>query len=117
MAVSGSLFTDHRSLITAFCSLPETGRFTCVLVILAIPSLCSFNSVAVKAPNPNSSPDPAGASSLGPQAALALCGFSAVVGQIVLMRELIQVFNGNEIALGMLLATWLLWTAIGSAAH
>ena len=47
--------------------------------------------------------------------ALALCGFTAVVGQIVLMRELIQVFNGNEIALGILLATWLLWTASGSA--
>ena len=85
-----------------------------MLVILAIPSLCSFNSVAVKAANPNSSPGPAGASSLGAQAALALCGFSAVVGQIVLMRELIQVFNGNEIALGILLATWLLWTAAGS---
>ncbi|MGA2755041.1 MAG: fused MFS/spermidine synthase [Terracidiphilus sp.] len=69
----------------------------------------------MKASNPNSSPGPAGASSLGAQAALALCGFSAVVGQIVLMRELIQVFNGNEIALGMLLATWLLWTAVGSA--
>jgi spermidine synthase len=50
-----------------------------------------------------------------PRAALALCGFTAVIGQIVLMRELIQVFNGNEIALGILLATWLLWTAIGSA--
>ena len=46
--------------------------------------------------------------------ALALCGFTAVVGQIVLMRELIQIFNGNEIALGILLATWLLWTAVGS---
>ena len=31
------------------------------------------------------------------------------------MRELIQVFNGNEIALGILLATWLLWNAVGSA--
>ena len=86
-----------------------------MLIILAIPSLCSFNSVAVKAANPNSSPGPAGASSLGAHAALALCGFSAVVGQIVLMRELIQVFNGSEIALGILLATWLLWTAVGSA--
>ncbi len=84
-------------------------------VILAIPSLCSFNSVAVKAANPDSSPGPAGASLVGAHAALALCGFSAVVGQIVLMRELIQVFNGNEIALGILLATWLLWTAAGSA--
>ncbi|MGA2572280.1 MAG: hypothetical protein ABSF23_17370, partial [Terracidiphilus sp.] len=51
---------------------------------------------------------------LGPRSALALCGFTAVVGQIVLMRELIQVFNGNEISLGILLATWLLWTAFGS---
>ncbi len=48
--------------------------------------------------------------------ALALCGFSAVVGQIVLMRELIQIFSGNEISLGILLATWLLWTAVGSGA-
>ena len=86
-----------------------------MLVILAIPSLCSFNSLAVKTANPNSSPGPAAASSLGAPAALAFCGFSAVVGQIVLMRELIQVFNGNEIALGILLATWLFWTAVGSA--
>jgi spermidine synthase len=47
-------------------------------------------------------------------AALALTGFSAVVGQIVLMRELIVVFNGNEISLGIMLATWLFWTAVGS---
>ncbi len=51
---------------------------------------------------------------MGAWAALALTGFSAVVGQIVLMRELIQVFNGNEISLGTLLGTWLLWTAVGS---
>ena len=51
---------------------------------------------------------------MGAWAALALTGFSAVVGQIVLMRELIQVFNGNEISLGILLGTWLLWTAVGS---
>jgi len=48
-------------------------------------------------------------------APLALTGFSAVVGQIVLMRELIVVFNGNEISLGIMLATWLLWTAAGSS--
>jgi spermidine synthase len=46
--------------------------------------------------------------------ALALTGFSAVVGQIVLMRELIVVFNGNEMSMGIMLATWLLWTATGS---
>ena len=48
------------------------------------------------------------------RAALTLIGFSAVIGQIVLMRELIVVFNGNEISLGIMLATWLFWTAFGS---
>jgi len=47
-------------------------------------------------------------------AALVLTGFSAVIGQIVLMRELMVAFGGNEISLGILLATWLLWTAAGS---
>jgi len=31
------------------------------------------------------------------------------------MRELIVVFYGNEISLGIILACWLLWTAIGSS--
>ena len=46
--------------------------------------------------------------------ALGLLGFSAVIGQIILMRELIVVFNGNEISMGIMMATWLLWTAAGS---
>jgi spermidine synthase len=49
------------------------------------------------------------------QAALILAGFSAVVGQVVLMRELMVAFSGNEISLGGMLATWLFWTAAGSA--
>jgi len=31
------------------------------------------------------------------------------------MRELIVVFNGNEMSLGIMLATWLFWTAAGSS--
>jgi spermidine synthase len=49
-------------------------------------------------------------------AALFLIGFTAIVAQIVLMRELMVVFNGNEMSLGLMLASWLLWTAIGSHA-
>ncbi|MGO9318437.1 MAG: fused MFS/spermidine synthase [Terracidiphilus sp.] len=48
------------------------------------------------------------------KAALMLSGFSAVIGQIVLMRELMVVFCGNEISLGIMLAIWLFWTAAGS---
>jgi spermidine synthase len=43
-----------------------------------------------------------------------LAGFSAVIGQVVLMRELMVVFSGNEISLGVMLASWLFWTAAGS---
>lgn len=49
------------------------------------------------------------------RAVLVLIGFTAVIAQIVLMRELVVVFCGNEISLGLMLATWLLWTAVGSS--
>jgi spermidine synthase len=75
----------------------------------------AFNSVVVEAPQQCIAAGGAGGSGAGARAALALTGFSAVAGQIVLMRELIVVFNGNEISLGILLATWLFWTAAGSS--
>ena len=46
---------------------------------------------------------------------LSLIGFTAVVAQIVLMRELIVVFYGNELSLGVMLANWLFWTALGAS--
>ncbi len=46
---------------------------------------------------------------------LLLIGFTATVAQILLMRELLVVFYGNEISLGFLLANWLFWTGIGSS--
>jgi spermidine synthase len=48
-------------------------------------------------------------------AVLILIGFTAVIAQVVLMRELMVVFCGNEMSLGLMLASWLLWTAIGSS--
>jgi spermidine synthase len=52
---------------------------------------------------------------LAVRTALTLIGFSAVIGQIVLLRELIVVFNGNEMSLGIMLAAWLFWTAVGTS--
>lgn len=46
---------------------------------------------------------------------LAQIGFVATVGQIVLLRELLVVFHGNEMSLGVILANWLIWIAFGSA--
>lgn len=46
---------------------------------------------------------------------LVFIGFNATVAQIVFMRELMTVAYGNEISLGLMLASWLLWTALGSA--
>lgn len=45
---------------------------------------------------------------------LALVGANAVVAQVVLLRELMVCFGGNEMAIGVTLSTWLLWTAVGS---
>ena len=47
---------------------------------------------------------------------LFLIGFTSVVVQVVLMRELMVAFQGNELSLGAMLACWLVWTALGSAA-
>jgi spermidine synthase len=46
---------------------------------------------------------------------LSLIGFTAVIAQVMLMRELLVVFYGNELALGVMLANWLLWTALGAS--
>jgi spermidine synthase len=48
------------------------------------------------------------------RASVLLLGFTASIAQIVLLRELMPVFGGNEISLGLVLAVWLLWTAVGS---
>ncbi|MBZ5720144.1 MAG: fused MFS/spermidine synthase [Acidobacteriia bacterium] len=53
--------------------------------------------------------------SLKLRAILVLIGFTATVAQIVLMRELMLISYGNEVSLGVMLASWLLWTAIGSS--
>ena len=45
--------------------------------------------------------------------AFTLLGFAATVGQILVLRELLTVFSGTELAVAIILAAWLLWTAIG----
>ena len=46
--------------------------------------------------------------------ALTLTGATSMIAQIVLMRELIIIFYGNELSLGAILASWLFWVAMGS---
>ncbi len=47
---------------------------------------------------------------------LAVCalGISSIMTQLTLMRELLSVFSGNEMILGIVLGNWLLLTGIGS---
>jgi spermidine synthase len=61
------------------------------------------------------SPFPAAENMLMPfTCALVLMGLAAVTGQIILMRELLVVFYGNELSTALILAAWLLWTFLGS---
>ena len=43
-----------------------------------------------------------------------LLGFASILSQIILFRELLAVFYGNELCLGILLCVWLLWVGLGS---
>jgi spermidine synthase len=51
----------------------------------------------------------------GVRPVLILIGFTAVIAQIVLLRELMVVFYGNESSIGLMLGSWLFWTAAGSS--
>lgn len=43
-----------------------------------------------------------------------ILGFFSILSQIILLRELITVFYGNETAYAIILASWLFWIAVGS---
>jgi len=45
---------------------------------------------------------------------LFILGFSSLISQVILLRELMVSFYGNEFFLGLVLAIWLFWTALGS---
>ena len=47
-------------------------------------------------------------------AAILIKGFSGLVAQILLLRELLIVFSGNELGIGIILANWLILGAFGS---
>ena len=46
--------------------------------------------------------------------AILVKGFSGLVAQILLLRELLIVYSGNELSIGIILANWLILGAIGS---
>jgi len=48
------------------------------------------------------------------KASLLIQGLSGIVAQVILMRELLVSFHGNELTLGIILANWLILVAIGS---
>ncbi len=41
-------------------------------------------------------------------------GFVATVAQIIILRELLVLFYGNELSAGLVFACWLLWSGLGS---
>jgi spermidine synthase len=47
--------------------------------------------------------------------ALFSVGLTAVVGQVLLMRELVATLYGNELLFGLILAAWLGWGAVGAS--
>jgi spermidine synthase len=50
----------------------------------------------------------------GVAVALAAIGFTSTIAQLVLMREMVATFYGNELLFGLVLMAWLAWVAVGS---
>lgn len=53
-------------------------------------------------------------SEIGPRLSLLALGAGSIAAQVVLLRELLGSFGGNEIAAGLALGLWILLTGIGS---
>ncbi len=49
-----------------------------------------------------------------PVFAVLTLGIVSQVSQVLLLRELLMVFHGNELSIGLILAAWMLWTGAGS---
>ncbi len=41
-------------------------------------------------------------------------GVACQIGQILLLRELLMVFHGSELSIGIILAAWMIWVGMGS---
>ncbi len=46
--------------------------------------------------------------------AVLMLGIVSQIGQVLLLRELLMVFHGNELSIGLILAAWLAWGGVGS---
>jgi spermidine synthase len=44
-----------------------------------------------------------------------MMGLVSQIAQVVLLRELLMLFHGNELTIGVILAAWMAWVGIGSA--
>ena len=49
-----------------------------------------------------------------PVLAITTTGFIATVAQVIILRELLVLFYGNELSAGFIFAGWLLWSGLGS---
>jgi predicted membrane-bound spermidine synthase len=52
----------------------------------------------------------------GPLVSMTMLGLGEGLAQIILLREVMNLAGGNEFSLGLSLALWLFWTALGSYA-
>jgi spermidine synthase len=46
--------------------------------------------------------------------AVLLLGTVSQIGQVLFLRELLMVFQGSELSIGIILSTWLFWVGVGS---
>ena len=74
----------------------------------------SSHSAAIAPPEAHPSTDSYRPHRYAALLAITVTGFTSALAQIVTVRELLVLFYGNELSSGLVFASWLLWTALGS---
>lgn len=46
--------------------------------------------------------------------AIIITGFSGIVAQTILLREMLIIFSGNEFSIGVIMGSWVIWEATGA---
>lgn len=54
-----------------------------------------------------------GTTSMAVLLTITLTGFATTIAQVLMLRELLVRFSGNELSTGLVLACWLIWNALG----
>lgn len=104
-------------LATAFWLIPSFGLVRTAALCIVLNLLCAVAALRVFKQHPLPAPAPAAAADRGPLLRLALTGLLGIGYEVMVVRVLSQVAEDTVYTFALLLAVYLIGTALGAAAY